>query len=500
MATHTTDKESRGSSLADSAPWLVAALLAGLVTGWLDLSAQEVQGSALLLMLAGFVTALPGGAPVVLIGLAAGMGVPVVHATLDSSTFSAASFLAVVPAMLGAAGGRIAGKLLAVASTSMDDPQNARRHELTPVRERWYRKPVSTRVLLAIALTAIAALGMIPVSSDVTRTATRVPLFIALVWQISTYVAWIALTPSIVRLRVVLRRSSEQGTGASLLESVMHVVALAGLVVVHAAALVALTKILLIPPGEGGAAGLFVAGVRSYSVLDALVYATVLGIAFASDSARHAREQTMRETALSAEATHAKLGSLRSRLNPHFLYNALNSVVVLANEGRQADVVHTLEELSSMLRYVLDESRSQVPLTEEIDFVRRYLEIQTIRFGDRLRWEIDSSAELGRSMIPPLILQPLAENAVEHGIAASITGGTVRVRSERVNTELVLTVEDDGSGLAIEGASERIGLGTTRARLERMYGEGATVTLAKRAEGGAMSVIRIPIARLNDPV
>jgi len=468
----------------------------GSIVGWFDVTVTEVQGSVLSVMLVGFETALPGRAPFLLLGIAAGLGIPVLHAVVEPSTFSAATFLSIIPGILGAFGGRIAGSLLNLAGTAVGG--SAPNSEIGSAKP-WYRRPVGVRVLLALALTAAAMIGVPLVDDAVAITGARAPLFVAMVWQISSYVGWIALTPSIVRVRAALRPDTPHAAGVGLMEAVMHVGVLAGLVVVHAGVLVLLASALHMPLGAGGFGDSFIAALRVYVPLDALVYSAVLGIAFSSDAARYAREKTIREAALTKEATEAKLESLRAQLNPHFLYNALNSAVVLANAGDQTKVVATLEQLSTMLRYVLDETRSLVPLGEELAFVQRYLEIQRIRFGDRLRFSINHSAEVDRLPVPPLILQPLVENAVEHGIGATIAGGSVTINAIREADALVLKVEDDGQGIPAQRADEKIGLGNTRGRLEKMFGASSSVTLAQRTGGGAISVIRIPLTEKTTP-
>ena len=483
-------------SLASAAPWIIAALIMGSIVGWFDVSAAEVQGTVLMVMLVGFETALPGKAPFLLLGVAAGLGVPLLHLIVDPSTFSIGSFLSVVPGILGALGGRVAGTLLNVAGSAVDSSSSLHPAPMTDApAEAWYRRPVEVRVLLALALTAVAIIGLPPVVDAVARAGARAPWFVALVWQIASFVGWIALTPSIVKIRAAVRPDRPHAAGVGVFEALMHLGVLGGLVVFHAEA-VALVALFIHTP-MGGFANSFVAAVTAYAPLDALVYSAVLGIAFASDAARYARERSTREAALTAEATEAKLESLRAQLNPHFLYNALNSAVVLANAGDQSKVVATLEQLSTMLRYVLDEKRSLVPLGEELEFVQRYLEIQKIRFGDRLQFSIDHASDLDDIPVPPLILQPLVENAVEHGIAKTIAGGSVKLTAAIDTGMLVIKIEDDGPGITSHQSAEKIGLGNTRGRLEKMFGSAASVTLAHNAAQGAISVLRIPLSATN---
>lgn len=187
---------------------------------------------------------------------------------------------------------------------------------------------------------------------------------------------------------------------------------------------------------------------------------------------RESRDRALRAVELESSLQQAQLTALRSQLNPHFLFNSLHSIAELvhSNPKLAEDLIVRLGEL---LRKVLDSSATQqVPLSEELEFVRGYVEIEQMRLGDRLQvtWDIDPRTL--RARVPSLILQPLVENAITHGIAPSAQAGTLAVRAARVGDDLLLEVCDSGPGVDSRAATPRsgIGLSNTRVRLASLYG------------------------------
>jgi len=208
----------------------------------------------------------------------------------------------------------------------------------------------------------------------------------------------------------------------------------------------------------------------------------------------HAQLQAERERALRAEtlASGARLQALRYQINPHFLFNTLNAVSTLVVERRTAEATRMIARLSDFLRLTLeDRAGDEVPLAEEIDFVQRYLDIEQVRFGDRLRLSIAIAPDAREAMVPALILQPLVENAVRHGIAVREEGGQVAMAAERIGGVLRITVSDDGAGLG--GANPRgIGLTNTRERLRTLYGSAQVMELESPPAGGLRVVLELP--------
>ena len=198
---------------------------------------------------------------------------------------------------------------------------------------------------------------------------------------------------------------------------------------------------------------------------------------------------------LRAQLAESQLAVLRARLDPHFLFNALNSVMVLARRGEGKKVENVIEHLSALLRHSLDSAGAQlVPLRVELEVLRHYLDIEQVRHGDRLvvRWNVDHGLE--ERMVPSFVLQPLVENAIRHGFTDPSRALTIDVAIVRNDGGLVLSVEDDGEGLTRSDLpAEGIGLGHTRARLAGLYGDRASLVLGPSANGrGARVMITIP--------
>lgn len=196
---------------------------------------------------------------------------------------------------------------------------------------------------------------------------------------------------------------------------------------------------------------------------------------------------------LQTQLARAELVALRANLQPHFLFNALHSVGALVRARDDDGAIRVIAELSDLLRAQLKrDAPDEVPLRDELAFVERYLSIEQVRFRDRLRvrWEI--APDTTNAIIPRLLLQPLAENAIRHGIGRSSTAGLVIIASVRHDDWLEITVTDDGPGPAENGDNEGLGLATARARLQHIYGPKADVTLSRAEAGGGIAMARLP--------
>lgn len=215
------------------------------------------------------------------------------------------------------------------------------------------------------------------------------------------------------------------------------------------------------------------------------------------------RERERRTVELEGQLARAQLQALRMQLNPHFLFNALNTIAALIHEQPEiAD--RTVTRLSELLRASLDRSNDQeIPLAQELDFLDRYLAIEQTRFGDRLRVAIEVPDPLREAFVPALVLQPIVENAIRHGIEEREADGRIVIRATRRDGQLELTVTDNGPGLAAGETRfkrEGIGLSNTRSRLRHLYGECHGLEL-RPAEGGGLEVrIHLPLRTSSDPV
>jgi signal transduction histidine kinase len=208
---------------------------------------------------------------------------------------------------------------------------------------------------------------------------------------------------------------------------------------------------------------------------------------------RRAEERARRALELEARLADAKLQALRMQLHPHFLFNTLNAIAALVHKDPHA-ADEMITNLSELLRATLDTAAQEIPLRRELEFLDRYLEIQQMRFGERLRVEKDLDAAALDALVPTLILQPLVENAIRHGIEPAARPGVVTLRARRGdNGLLLLSVRDSGGGPAPrEKSSPGIGLANTRARLEALYGSAARLNLHTDAEGGFLVEMQIP--------
>lgn len=234
--------------------------------------------------------------------------------------------------------------------------------------------------------------------------------------------------------------------------------------------------------------------------LDIAIYWILLGLVQWRESRRRLREREREAARLALQASEletrlarAQLDSLKMQLQPHFLFNTLHSVSALIHEDDEAaDLM--IARLSDFLRLVIEHAGAQeVALVQEIDFLQRYLEIQQVRFQNRLRVAIDVEPEALDAMVPNLVLQPLVENAIRHAVEPRVAGGRVEVKGARVGDALRLTVRDDGPGLR-PGAlpSAGVGISNTGARLEHLYGERQTLEIANHPEGGVLVTVTFP--------
>jgi two-component sensor histidine kinase len=239
--------------------------------------------------------------------------------------------------------------------------------------------------------------------------------------------------------------------------------------------------------------------------LDALAYAVLVGIVHTVHFYRRSREREGRAATLEAQLTKARLNALQAQLHPHFLFNALNGISTLLRRDTRA-AQDALTSFSELLRLALcHSSEPEVTLREDLEFVRRYVEIQQTRMGDRLRFEEVIAPEALDCLVPALFLQPLVENAIRHGIEPSANGGLVRVMVQPHGERLLVTVEDNGAGLSNK-QNERdggmgIGLQNLRSRLESLYGAGQKIDFGPRPEGGVNVRVEMPLrqARPADP-
>ncbi len=220
----------------------------------------------------------------------------------------------------------------------------------------------------------------------------------------------------------------------------------------------------------------------------------LVGVAHALQFYERTKARERREAELEARLAQARLQALRTQLNPHFLFNTLNSIASLVHELPKAEAM--IEALSDLLRLTLSASdKQEVSLREELHFLDRYLLIEQTRYGDRLQVEKRIEPAALDTIVPILILQPVVENAFKHGVEAQIAPGLIQIEVERVGDALRLRVTDNGPGLgAATGAKlkEGVGLSNTRSRLNELYGQQGLLELRPGQEGGLTVQIQLP--------
>lgn len=250
----------------------------------------------------------------------------------------------------------------------------------------------------------------------------------------------------------------------------------------------------------GTAVGLFIPSVIAKPIFLIVValFATyiVIGVRTVTHTSRflysYAKRQAEMAAQAQAEATEAQLSALQAQMNPHFLFNALNTVASLIRTDDKA-AERTVEHLSDVLRRTLDRSqRSLGTVRDELEYLEAYLAIEQERWGDRLRVDWNVAPETLSLPLPPMTLQPLVENALRHGLGNRLEGGRVEITAARENGVLRLTVADDGVGF-LERYREGTGLGNLRSRLATLYGEDSRLWVEPNGDG-AIVIVQVPVS------
>jgi len=222
------------------------------------------------------------------------------------------------------------------------------------------------------------------------------------------------------------------------------------------------------------------------------IYWTTLVVAHALYYYRGLRQKEAQTAKLTAALAQAQLQALKMQIHPHFLFNTLNSIAALLHKDVEA-ADQMIARLGDFLRLTLKSSDAQiVDFEQELEFLKCYLDIEHIRFQDRLTVELDIDPDALTAMVPNLILQPIVENAVRHGVARQTDPGHIIIRARRRGDRLIMTVEDNGPGLKANSNGSGIGLSNTRARLEQFYGNDFSFQIANSAQRGAGVTLDVP--------
>jgi signal transduction histidine kinase len=234
-----------------------------------------------------------------------------------------------------------------------------------------------------------------------------------------------------------------------------------------------------------------------------VVYLSITAMAHSIWYFAESNDRQIQLARLGEQLSTAKFAALQAQVNPHFLFNTLNTIAVLVRDDNRAGAVHIVEQLSEMLRHTLSHHRAnEVRLDDELDLARQYLEIERARFPDRLRPVFDVDPATLAAAVPSFAVQHLIENAVRHGVARSTQAGEVRISARQDADALVVSVSDDGPGIDAAVASGTTagapghGLENTRERLQALYGSHASLTVTRRETGGTLSTLRVPYREL----
>jgi signal transduction histidine kinase len=243
----------------------------------------------------------------------------------------------------------------------------------------------------------------------------------------------------------------------------------------------------------GGPAPSLLDGLRSGFVPEFATLAAVVGIVLALEYYRTGRAREMQAAQLEAELAQARFDALNLQLHPHFLFNTLNAIATLMHRDvDKADDM--LARLSEMLRMTLGKGeRQEIALADELAIVERYLDIMNLRFSNRLSVDIDVPSDLRSARVPSLVLQPLVENVVRHGLDERVDATRVRIAARASGETLHVDVVDNGRGLPPEGVREGIGLSNTRRRLEHLYGDRGRLSVANAATAGVEVRLSLPL-------
>lgn len=225
------------------------------------------------------------------------------------------------------------------------------------------------------------------------------------------------------------------------------------------------------------------------------VYAAILGVCYLLDSREQLAQQRIKTARLNEQFSKAQLDALRRQIEPHFLFNGLNAIAGLIRERRNDAAVDMVVRFSEFLRKVLEDSdRVEVPLEEEVQFAQKYLDIQKVRFADRLQLDVNVPKEFASAQVPSLILQPIIENAIKHGIARQARGGTIRITAFRSNDLLTLSIYNDGPKLRADWEQTQAGVGISnvRTRLQGLYGNEFRFSLRNHEPSGVEVLVSVP--------
>jgi two-component system LytT family sensor kinase len=382
--------------------------------------------------------------------------------------------------------GRIVGGVWLVEKRSEAQEHTMRDPVLRQPRRKRARRWVLT--LLSCTVAALLFSSVMYVMMNVLAGVKPEPVRLFAWWLIRFYL-WAALAPVVIYF---LNRVPLHPVSAGRLT--LHIVGSLVFALVHLAFHLFLAFLFMrsatLPGGSSSVAG---QALHNYP-LGILAYWAIVAIVNTSNHYERLRQEQLQSSLLKAHLAEARLRALQMQLQPHFVFNALHSLSDLVMEEPKT-AVRLIARLGEFLRLTLQNATTQtVSLRQELNFLKAYLEIERIRFADRLNVALEIDPESLDAEVPNLILQPLVENAVRHGVAAQIRAGAIVIRTKRVKERLQVQICDDGPGLP-EASQEGIGLGNTRQRLRETYGSDCSLTVRNHDIRGVLVSCEIPYSK-----
>jgi signal transduction histidine kinase len=305
-----------------------------------------------------------------------------------------------------------------------------------------------------------------------------------------SWAVWILTTPIVLALLQRFRLPSKKAISWAVHGAACIAIGLLG--ATWAALLEHVVNPLADPSGPDAFADLWQAKFLGNLVGDVILYGAIVALSVTLETHRRLAQQQTASARLSELLAQTQLAALRLQIEPHFIFNSLNAVTALIREEKGDIAITMISSLGDLLRRVTDQSnRQMVVLEEEISFLSKYLEIQQMRFAERLRCHMDIPDSLKKALVPDFILQPLVENAIKHGIAKRAKGGELKVQATRDDNVLTLNVYNDGP-LLPEQVRDGVGIANARKRLLALYGDAQSMTLENQAGMGVLATVRLP--------
>ncbi len=346
-------------------------------------------------------------------------------------------------------------------------------------------------IALSCTIAAVLFASVMYVMLDMMEHVRPNPLLLFLWWAARFYL-WAALAPAVA---YALKRLPVQPIAAA--RVFLHVLASLMFSLVHMVLHLSLAVVFMGRPTlSGNSSSLSVQVIHSFP-LGVLAYWVILAMMMATSHYERSRLEQVRTSKLQAQLAEARLRALQMQLQPHFVFNALHSLSDLVTDEPKT-AVRLIARLGDFLRLTLQNSTSQwVPLKRELDFLEAYLEIERVRFGDRLKVVFQIDPQSLDAEVPSLILQPLVENAIRHGIASHIGPGLVQLASRRRGETLLLEIRDNGPGMP-SNPPEGLGLRNTHERLRQSYGSSYSLEVRNQGERGVVVSCELPYRQFNN--